>query len=207
METKIKVMDEHIHSLSKVGVDDLFQIVQTIFGFNLDNIPILPTVSGSASKTLSTTALTSKITNSRAIISSHLNQNNEGVTGEDIRRIINQVFGINLDAISSLAGARISLFSKGHWVLQHEKDLFVVHTLPLDIEVIIYPTPYFSQVTGINELPNQLIHSLVRLGFSFNESIGSYHYKNPSGDPVPDSFKGQTIRSILHVIQTKYTHI
>ena len=71
------------------------------------------------------------------------------MTGVDIRGMINQIFGINLNGVSSLEGAGISLYSKGQWVLQSDKDLFVVYTGSGDLDVKVFPTEYFTKQTGL----------------------------------------------------------
>ena len=49
------------------------------------------------------------------------------------------------------------------------------------------------------ELPIELINTLISLGYYFEENDGSYYYSNPTGEPVPDAFKGQTMMAIRKV--------
>src|SRR5690606_37918643 len=46
------------------------------------------------------------------------------IQGPDVRRVINHIFGVNLDGISALEYARLSIYSKGQWVLKSPTDIF-----------------------------------------------------------------------------------
>ena len=187
---KVDIMDKYFDSYQeKVTSSEICSIVKSIFKLDLETKPVL----------LSSTEGTAKMA-----IDSGLAQFGKNVSGAEIRKLINQIFGINLDAISSLDGSRISLFSKGQWVIQHEQDLFVVHTGLGDVDVKVFPTDYFSEQTGLKELPEDLQQSLTSIGFYYDEKIGSYYYSNPSGEAIPDAFKGQTIGTILTFIRHSY---
>lgn len=189
--TKAEIMDRYFDSFEeKINHSEIFHFIKSIFHFDIDNKPIM-----------------TENDISSAVIDSNMNQEEEKITGAKIRSIINQIFGINLDAISALDGARISLYSKDQWVLQHDKDLFVVHTGNDDIDVRIYPTKYFTEQTGLETLPKDLQHSLSKLGFYYDEKTRSYYYANPSGEAVPDAFKGQTMGTILNTIKQSYSSL
>ncbi|WP_338786486.1 hypothetical protein [Metabacillus sp. FJAT-53654] len=121
-------------------------------------------------------------------------------TYEEIIRIVNLIYGINLPGISSLEDSRISLFSKNQWLLQKDTNLFVVYTGKGDIDVKVYPTPYYIKQTGLTELPQELQNALLNLGFRFDIEKAAYYYQNPSGETVSDSFKGQTLNAIRAVV-------
>jgi hypothetical protein len=121
-------------------------------------------------------------------------------TFEQMIRIVNLVYGINLPGISSLEDSRISLYSKNQWLLQKDTNLFVVYTGKGDIDVKVYPTPYYNKQTGLTELPKELQKALLDLGFRFDVEKEAYYYKNPSGETVSDSFKGQTLKAIRAVV-------
>ncbi|WP_052737767.1 hypothetical protein [Bacillus sp. SA1-12] len=123
-------------------------------------------------------------------------------TYEDIIRIINLIYGINLPGISSLENAGISLYSKNQWLVKTESDLFVVYTGKGDIDVKVYATGYFLNQTGSTELPHDLITALQSLGFGLNPEKDVLYYENPIGESVSDSFKGQTLQAIRSVIHT-----
>ncbi|GAB6991087.1 hypothetical protein [Paenibacillus pini] len=136
-----------------------------------------------------------------------LGYNGDPISGADIRKLINQKFGVNLDGVASLEKAKISLYSKGQWVVRNEHDLITVLTGTGDVDVKVLPTAYFMEQTGIQELPNELQQSLTSLGYSYDEEVGGYYYSNPSGKAVPDAFKGQTIGAIVQVIQQRYSDL
>lgn len=201
--TKVEMMDQYLESFGKnIGSKEICNVVNSIFKIDLDGAPLL-------SNEQEFEAPTSKENTSiaRVAIDTHLNQCGKEISGTEIRKIINQLFGINLDAISSLEGARISLFSKGQWIVQHEKDLFVVETGLGDVDVKIYPTNYFTEQTGLIELPASLQQSLSNLGYYYDEQIGSFYFLNPNGEAVPDSFKGQTMGIVIKEIQQSFTNL
>ncbi|MBK3496780.1 hypothetical protein JFL43_18325 [Viridibacillus sp. YIM B01967] len=200
---KVATMDKYLDSYGKtICSSDIFKVVNSVFEINLDKAPILTKVDA-------VEGFSSKGDKSmpRVVMDSYLNQYDKELTGADIRGMINEIFGVNLEAISSLEGARISLYSKDQWVVQYEKDLFVVHTGTGDVDVKIYPTSYFTEQTGVAELPTDLQNLLTDLGYSFNEEIGSYYFLNPTGEAISDVFKGQTMGVILKVIHQSFTNL
>ncbi|MGM0876168.1 MAG: hypothetical protein ACQEWV_15705 [Bacillota bacterium] len=122
----------------------------------------------------------------------------------DMLRIVNLIYGINLSGISSLEHSRISLFSKSQWIVHNDTDLFVVYTGTGDIDVKVYPTPQYTKLTGLSELPPELHEALLILGFWYQEETGAFYYRNQNGETVPDSFKGQTLSAIKSVIGKKF---
>ncbi len=196
---KVELMDKHLDShQGKITSTDICNIVMSIFKFDLTTKRVLSKEwitarAGSSTKNIAIMAIDSTL--------SHYGRK---ATGIEIRQLINQIFGINLDAISSLEGARISLFSKDQWVIKDEQDLFVVHTGLGDVDVKVFPTDYFTEQTGLEELPKGLKQSLTNFGFSCDERAGCYYYSNPSGEAIPDEFKGQIIGTILKVIHDSY---
>ncbi|GHH99515.1 hypothetical protein [Neobacillus kokaensis] len=198
--SKAQLMDTFIDSFEgSISSTEICSFVKAIFDFDLDVVPVL-------SKELAEqpSEPASKEPLIRKILDSQFNQPGQRPTGAAIRQIINQVTGINLDAISSLEGARISLFSKGKWVVQNNHDLFVVDTGDGDVDVSVYPTKYFTAQTGLTELPAELQYSLSEFGFKHEKQSGNFYYSNPACEAVPDSFKGQTMGAILKVIRDSY---
>lgn len=203
--TKAEMMDQALDSYGKrISSSEICKAVDSIFKINLDEIPILFKEKEGAAGVSSSTR---NVLESREAIDSHLDQYDKEITGAEIRKMINELFGVNLDAISSLEGARISLYSKGQWVVQHEKDLFVVDSGAGDIDVKVYPTTYFTEQTGLVELPTDLQHSLTSIGYYYDEKIGRYYFLNPTGEAVLDAFKGKTIGAILKVIQHSFSNL
>ncbi|MDQ8736452.1 hypothetical protein [Paenibacillus sp. LHD-38] len=186
--SKAEAMDNLMESyLEGISSSEVFNIIRQVYKFDLESTlaPVMP----------------------RAAMDAYLEQSGNKVTGAEIRKMVNQAFSINLDALSALEGAKISLFSKNQWMVQHEKDLFEVHTGTGDVDVKISPTNYFIAQTGSGELPHDLINALITLGYRYEENIGSYYFSNPMGEPVPDAFKGQTMMAIKRVIHHSYSHL
>ena len=188
--TKAETMDNLIASYEKgISSTEIIAIIYRVFKLDLEeptlDLPVLP----------------------QAAIDAYLEHCGNEVTGAEIRKMINQTFAINLDALSALEGSKISLYSKNQWMVQHEKDLFEVHTGTADIDARIIPTTYFIEQTGSGELPIELINALISLGYYFEENNGSYYYSNPTGEPVPDAFKGQTMMAIRKAILQFYSHL
>lgn len=127
--------------------------------------------------------------------------------GTHIRALINDIFGVNLDGISQLEKAGISIWSKEQWILHSDKDLFEVRTGSTDVDVYIVPTNYFIEQTGLTELPESLQESLTTIGYWYNDEIGAYYYEEPNGNSVPDSFKGQTLGTLAQYIQKNYAEL
>lgn len=198
-ETKIEAMDKLIASCAELTNHDIINIVNRVFSINLEDMAMLPD-DQIASKSLH--SLTPQ-----AAIEASLTNSSNGMTGTQVRQLINQLFGINLDALSALEKAGISLYSKGKWMLQHQGDLFVVYTGVGDVDVKIYHTDYFTEQTGLHELPKSLIDKLLPLGYREDPAGKGYYFSSPSGDAVPDAFKGQTIHAIMTVISQAYSHI
>ncbi|MCM2676348.1 hypothetical protein [Alkalicoccobacillus plakortidis] len=197
---KAEAMDHQLHTLDHpITSADIQSIVSSVYQINLDKLPILPTEARGT--------VFSPGTTSEEAIATHLAQHSGELGGVQIRQIINNIFGVNLDAISALDGARISLFSKGQWVVQQETDLFVVWTGEGDIDVKVYPTSYFAEQSGASALPKELKDSLTAIGYLYDESTGGCYYENPSGDAVPDEFKGRTMGAILQVIKESYSQM
>lgn len=206
--TKIEVMDKYFDSFEEnINSSEICRFVKSMFNFDLDATPVLSKELEKALEVVSSTKDRTILPLSRVVIDSYLYQDGKKVTGAEVRKIINQIFGINLGAIASLEGARISIYSKDQWVVQHKKDLFVVHTGTGDVDVKIFPTKYFTEQTGLEVLPNDLKHSLTSMGFYYDEKIGCYYFANPTGEAVPDGFKGQTIGAIIKVINNSYSYL
>ncbi len=126
------------------------------------------------------------------------------VTSKDVLHIINQIYGINLEGLSSLNKIRVSLFSKGKWMTRKDDHLIIVNTGLGDVEVKIYPTDYFKERTGKNHIPEPLKERLSSLGYYFHQEYQAYYYANPSGETVSDHFKNQTMGAIGEVVEKWY---
>lgn len=137
------------------------------------------------------------------ILDTHLQQFDRKLTGQEIRKLINELFDINLEGIAKLNSQQISLYSKGQWIIQEENDLIVVHTNPGDYDVTIYPTAYYEKLTRSTALPMALQKDLRAIGFKCDEEKGSCYYETRTGEAVPDNFKHRTMGAIVCYIQTQ----
>lgn len=194
--TKIEMMDKYLSS-SEISTSEICTIVNKIFGIDLDDVSILHNKHTESANTI----------DARATIDIYLDQDEKKMTGEEIRNMLNQIFGINLNAIAALEQERISLYSKGQWVLKNDKDLFIVYTGIEDIDVKVLPTKYFTEQTGLEVLPSELQRILSSIGFYYDKEIQSYYFANPTGKAVTDDFKAQTIGAIVEVIHKFYSHL
>ncbi|SDX34463.1 hypothetical protein [Paenibacillus sp. CF384] len=179
-----KLLDAHHAGINS---SDLIAIIRRIFNFDLETLQVSPLP--------------------RDVLDAFLQQAAGSVTGTEVRRMINETFAINLDALSALEQARISLYSKGQWMLQHEQDLFVVHTGTDDVGVSIYPTAYYTEHAGTAQLPQELLDALISLGFACDAEARTCSYTSPHGEPVPDAFKGQTMKAVMAAIRTVSGHL
>lgn len=194
LELMDSLLDQHHHKMTSV---EIFEIVDRLFGFDLTATPVLYKDYNALGPE----------TTSRRIIDEYMEGLENELKGSEIREMINKMFGINLEAVAKLDGKRISLYSKNQWILQNDTDLFVVYTGPKDVDVKIYPTPFFTAKTGLKRLPDELSTLLEDLGYHYNTKLQSHYYSNPTGEAVSDQFKGQTMMSISKVIQSSYFHL
>ncbi|WKA53605.1 hypothetical protein [Planococcus shixiaomingii] len=126
------------------------------------------------------------------------------LTGAEARKLINQIFGVNLDGISTLEHSQLAINSKGQWILKSDTDLFILESSLDDVDVSVYATEYFEELTGSKQLPDSLKSKLINMGFTYNESTELLYYKNPANESVPDAFKGQVLGTIVGTIITEY---
>ena len=128
------------------------------------------------------------------------------LSGAESRLLINQIYGVNLDGISGLehANSRITIQSKGQWVLRGEKDLFVVSSSLDDVELYVFPSAYYAESTGTDQVPVSLAKQLVEMGYSYDASNNQYVYRNPTGESVPDHLKGQVLVKVADTIKSEF---
>lgn len=199
--SKVATMDYYLTSQGKeISSSDVCEVVKKVFEIDLEQAPILNIAK--AIDLHHNNELTVKV-----VIDAYINHSKETMNGEGIRQFINEVFGVNLNAISALDEARISIYSKNQWIVQNEQDLFIVHTSNKDVDVKILPTSYFKKQTKIEGIPNNLQELLRDLGYSYDRNEGSCNYSNPSGIAIADKFKGKTMAVVRKVIQESYSNI
>ncbi len=201
--SKIEIMDNYLASYSvNVSSKEIFQVVKEVFGIDLDIVPIYKRALPQPSST--------EIINTsspRLLLDTYLEKNRREITEKKIRELIEFIFGINLFGISSLKNAKLSLFSKGHWLVQNNKDIFSIHTGPLDVYLEISITNYFTEQTGLKKLPIDLKLSLCSLGFSYDNETGRCYLTNTTGESVSDDFKNKMMKVITDIIKKNYSHL
>ncbi|MGP4069147.1 hypothetical protein [Halobacillus sp. B29] len=216
--SKVEVMDRYLASYGKkVDAKEIPRIVNQIYSIDLERISelgagnqtypdeIIQGVKESLPKWLDEEDIPSL--SKLEVLDLYLASYGKKIDGPEIRRVLNQIFGINLDGISSLEGSGVSLFSKDQWISQYDQDLFVVQTGLTDVDVWIYPTDYFTAQTDLEQLPEELQNQLKKLGYRYNEEVGALYYADPDGNSVPDQFKGQTLGTLIQFIQTNYQNL
>lgn len=125
------------------------------------------------------------------------------LTSQETRTLINNIYGVNLDGISSIEHSRLGLFSKGVWVIQSDRDVFTVSSTNDDVTIYVAVTDYFKSKTGSTQVPTSLANKLKALGFSVDSS-DRYFYTNPTGESLPESFKGSVMQAVVGAIMTEY---
>jgi hypothetical protein len=197
---KMKRMDAMIRNFS--GTLDGYKICRIIyetFGIDYCKMPILEKEIG---------ILVKRDDNaSAAAIDHYLATRKNAADGPGISKMMNQLFGTNLEGIAALSRTRISLYSKGQWIARKDGDLFEIHTGFQDIDVKVIPSAFFTAQTGLHKLPTPLEKALVTLGYTFNYEISAYYYYNPEGQSVSDHFKHQTVRAITAVTNEHYSQL
>ncbi|WP_164763035.1 hypothetical protein [Paenibacillus humicus] len=131
----------------------------------------------------------------------------ETIPGSDSRRIINYIFGVNIDGLSGLERSRLSVYSKGQWELNNQNDVLIIKSSKGDVDLYVGPTAYYVDKLGTDQLPPELVHALLSLGFTLDTDANLYTYHNVSGESVPDAFKGQVIGAIVTCIQTNFANL
>ncbi|MBE4909071.1 hypothetical protein IMZ08_13460 [Bacillus luteolus] len=214
---KVEVMDKYLDFYGKkIDSIEIRSIVNDIFGINLnrvseegegkatrsypdeimDGVRQILSMEGTLSEQEAYIMSLPKV----QVMDLYLQYYGEKIESSEIRRVIDQIFGINLNGISGLEAARISLYSKGQWISKTERDLFEVHTGTGDIDVWILPSKYLIENTGISTLPEELQNLLKNLGYWYNSDKGTFYYSTNYNETVPDVFKGQTMGAISNIV-------
>lgn len=202
--TKAERMDRWMRTVGRrPSASDLIQLIELIYGFDMDTLPASPT-QGSAREVIEG-YLEECGSSGLSGSSGSSDSSGSSISGRELRQRLNLAFGVNLDALSALEGERISLYSKNQWMLRDDTDLFIVHTGKGDVDVRIYPTPYFWLRTKAEALPDDFMHDMLILGYDFDEGTSSHYYCSPGGEAVPDEFKGKTIHTLRRMIARSFS--
>ncbi len=193
-ESKVEVMGQYLIRSNKL-LDSavVCNAVYHAFGIRLDEVPVLDE------------RIAGTVPTARAAIDLFIQQSTTRLDGQEIRGLLNQTFGINLNGINTLEKERISLYSKGQWISKGNKDVFEIRTGRLDIDVQVVPADYFQQHAHSDLLPEELINELAVLGYRPQDNGRACYYCNSKPKPVADAFKGQTIRAIAGIIRKNYS--
>lgn len=218
---KAEVMDRYLSSQGKkVKGNEVRKAVELIFDIDLDLISkqgIGTTVSSYDRSVMETLRLdlgldkndTSRDQDIMAMKKNHVMDRYSKMHGyklssSEYRVLINKIYGVNLDGIASLEHAQVAIHSKGQWILKSDQDLIILRSSLDDVEVFVAPTDYYTTLTGSTELPASLIAKLTNMGFTYDEPTNAYYYANPTGESIPDAFKGQTLGTIVGTIITEF---
>jgi hypothetical protein len=126
------------------------------------------------------------------------------LTGWEVRRVINHIYGINLDGISALENSGIGIFSKGQWIIRSSRDLFTIASSPDDVEIYVWAAPFYYKHFGKRNIPETLAQDLEKLEFVYEKEHGHYKWVNPTGESAPDVFKTEAISSVLKEIKNMH---
>lgn len=195
---------EHLDALVRnfsgaLDGDKICRIVYEAFGIDYCKVPVLEKEIGLLVKEDDNA--------STAAINHYLAARENAADGPGIRKMMNEIFGTNLEGIAALSRTRISLYSKGQWIARKDGDLFEIHTGFQDVDVKVIPSAFFTVHTGLHKLPDPLEQALGALGYTFNYQISAFYYCNPEGRSVPDHFKRQTVNAIIAVTNEHYSQL
>lgn len=189
--TKVEVMDMYIKSLEyNLNGEIIRDCINHIYGIDVSSKFVF------AKKKVPHKTNIGLIDDYICSIGAHL-------TGPTLRLKINELFGINLDAIDALGRTKVSLFSKGQWIVRNEKDLFEVHTGIGDLDVYIIPSHYYKEQTNERELPAEIQTQLLALGYSYSPDVDGFYFSNPLGKHVDDDFKKRTMGTLFRWIDNQ----
>lgn len=222
--SKIEIMDRYLASHYKnMKGNEIREVIEMVYQISLDTISangegsllasfpfdIMVRVRESLKVDPASTDLDSQIMSMTKVevMDRYLLAYGNSITGLEIRRIVNEIFGVNLSALATLDKARLSIFSKGQWILQNKTDIFSVYTGKGDKDVKISATKYFIEKIGSDQFPNELHDFLIDIGFSYHTDMKSYNYSNPTGQSISDSFKGQLIKTLVTFVQDHYYNL
>lgn len=193
--SKLQIMDEYFCDIN-VTAEKVFEFVREIFTIDLRKATVL------------NSDLLDSLQNPspQDALDYLIGVQQNPFTGEDIRSMVNNVFGVNLNGIVSLEGKKISLYSKDQWIIKGENDLFIVSTGKSDLDVRVEPSEYFKERTGSKEVPLDLKETLEEVGFTCLENSYCY-YATPDRKPVPDAFKGRTLGLLMKIIEEIYAEL
>ncbi|MDE0582474.1 hypothetical protein ON064_05385 [Planococcus sp. A6] len=218
---KIKVLEYYLASLGKkLKGNEIRRAVDEVFDIDLDYVskndygsklsiypaPVMESLRASLKEESASTEKDERIMkmSKNEVMDRYIKEQAYVLSAAETSLLINQIFGVNLIGISSLEGKQLAISSKGQWIVKSDRDLFILESSLDDVDVSIYAGPYLQELTEGSELPASLIAKLTELGFTYQEKEQLLYYKNPTGESVPDAFKGQLIGILLGTIAQEY---
>lgn len=189
--TKVEVMDMYIESLDyKLNGEIIRDCIDHIYGIDVSSKFVFAKKKDPLKTNIE-------------LIDDDICSMDTQLSGSTIRLKINELFGINLDAIDALGRTRVSLFSKGQWIVRNEENLFEVHTGIGDLDVYIVPSHYYKEQTEERELPTEIQTELLALGYSYSPHVDGFYFSNPLGKHVEDDFKKRTMGTLFRWIDNQ----
>ncbi|MGO1059591.1 hypothetical protein ACTL32_10725 [Planococcus sp. FY231025] len=218
---KLQVMDLYLASFGKkVKGNEIRRAVKEIFDIDLDVVSkndygsklsiypkgLMESLRASFNVAPDSTEQDARIMGltKNAAMDRYIKEHDYSLTGAESRTLINQIFGVNLNGISTLEHMQLGILSKGQWIVKSDTDLFILESSLDDVDVSIYATPYFESLTGSRELPESMVTKLTAMGFTYYEESALLYYKDPEGGSVPDAFKGQVMGVLIGTILAEY---
>ncbi|WP_342527249.1 hypothetical protein MKY84_01315 [Chryseomicrobium sp. FSL W7-1435] len=183
---KAQQMDQLLAG-QEVTEETVLHAVHQVFGFDLNKVPFLKPTQQTA----------------REVIQAKLASQETPVTGAEIRKFINELFGVNLEALSALEGAGLSLYAKERWVIEQATDYFVIYSENSDRVARVFTTSHYAQNMGTSSAPPALTQALHVMGYTSDTTDSSFYFQ--SEGPLPDAFKGQTISAVLQNMPEVYS--
>lgn len=219
--SKVEVMDRYLKSVGrKTNGKEVREAVKIVFGVDLNfiseknygnklsvyNVAVMESLRISLNADSNSSECDAQIMamTKNEVMDRYIEVHEYSLTGAECRILINQIFGVNLDGISGLEHSKVSIFSKGQWILQGDTNLFIVSSSLDDVELYVTTTNYYEESVGSNQLPESLKEKLISIGFTYDADQYRFVYRNPTNESVPDSFKGQVIGNVL-VSVTEFT--
>ena len=215
--SKVEKMDRYLKSVgNKTNGKEVRETVKVVFGADLNyiseknygsnlsvyNIAVMESLRISLNVDANSPELDTQIMamTKNEVMDRYIEVHDYSLTGAQSRILINQIFGVNLDGISGLEHSKVSIYSKGQWILQGDTNLFIVSSSLDDVELYVATTNYFEETSGSKQFPESLKQNLLSIGFSYDADLNQYIYRNPTNESVPDAFKGQVIGNVLGTI-------
>lgn len=215
--SKVEVMDRYLKSVGhKTNGKEIRETVKIVFGIDLNyvseknygnklsvyNVAVMESLRISLNVDAKSSECDVQIMamTKNEVMDRYIEVHEYSLTGAECRVLINQIFGVNLDGISGLEHSKVSIYSKGQWILQGDTNLFIISSSLDDVELYVATTNYYEESVGSNQLPDTLKQKLIRIGFTYDADQNRFIYRNPTNESVPDAFKGQVIGNILESV-------